>query len=765
MMPSNRCCAAAFLALALTAGRSWSQEGAAAPPPEQAGSAASEAPAFPEGFQGLRLQRRLLPAAAPDAKEELPLFLSADRLWGYTDRDLEAAGHVELRRRGAALFADHLHYEEQTQEVQAYGSVRVERLGEVMTGTSLRYRLDQDSGEVEQPGFQLRQFHARGKAEQIVLRDSDRITATRATYTNCDVGDDDWYLTVGRLDLDRTVDRGVAHDATMHFKDVPVFYTPWIDFPLSTQRKTGLLPPTVGTSGKSGFEYSQPFYYNWAPDRDLTISPRVMARRGIQLNNELRYLGTDYSGLLQADSLPDDRIKGTSRSAIYFQHAQDFGGGLHGNINFQKVSDDTYFVDLSDKISVTSQTVLPREGVLTYSGGWWDAAVRAQRFQTLQDPLAPTVPPYDRVPQVTLNASRENVGGVDLAMQNELVYFRHPTLISGGRETFYPTVSYPLANSSAFFTPKLGYHYTRYNLDDPNTPDATRALPIASLDSGLTFERQTAFGGADVLQTLEPRLYYVYIPYRNQSQLPLFDTAQADFNLAQIFSENQFSGGDRINDADQVTAAVTSRLVSPASGAEILRATLGQRYYLRAQEVTLSGPPTNLNRSDLLAAVSAQVGPRWTVDTGTEYNVNDSLLQRFSVNLRHQPEPGKVINFGYRYARDSLNQVDASGQWPLSRNWSAVVRWNYSIFDRAVAEELAGLDYKAGCWTLHILLHRFATATQEASNTFFVQLELNGLSRIGSSPTELLRQSISGYNRASTRPSRPEDYFPGSDGH
>ncbi len=761
-MPSIRRCAAALFALALAAGTVRAQDEAE---PGDAAALADAPAATPSGLSGLRIQTRLLPAAAPDGRADLPVFLRADRLWGHTDRDLEAEGSVDLRRRGTALFADHLRYEQDTNRVEAYGDVRVERLGEVLTGTSATYRLDEDSGEILQPGYRLRQIRARGDAQSVTMTGRDRLSAQKATYTNCDVGDDDWYLSVGRLDLDRVQDRGVARNATMYFKNVPVFYTPWIDFPLSTQRKSGLLAPSVGTSGKSGFEYSQPLYLNIAPERDLTLAPRVMAKRGVQLNSEFRYLGASYDGILQADYLPNDRVKGESRNAISFQHRQDFGGGLRGALNLQEVSDDSYFVDLADKISVTSQTVLPREGLLSYSGGWWDATVRAQRFQTLQDPLAPTVPPYARVPQITLNASRENVNGLDLSIQNELVFFRHPTLVSGQRETLYPTISYPLTNSYSFLTPRLGYHFTRYSLDDPALREATRALPILSLDGGLTLERDTSLYGHAFLQTLEPRLYYVYIPYRQQSQLPVFDTAQADFNLAQVFTENQFSGGDRINDADQITAAVTSRLIDPATGVEVLRGTLGQRYYLRTQQVTLSGAPTNLNRSDVLAALTAQVGQGWSVDSGLQYDVNDALTQKLNVNVRRQVEPGKVVNFGYRYTRESLEQVDLSAQWPLSKRWSAVARWNYSLRDRAVVEELAGLDYKAGCWTVHFLLHRFATATQETSNTIFLQLELNGLSRIGSSPLELLRQSISGYTRGSTRPGRPEDYFPGADGH
>jgi len=723
----------------------------------------------------LRLQESLLPPAAAGPEEDLPIFVEADRLEGTQGKEIRADGDVVLRRRGEALFADQLRYLFPTQEVTAIGHVRLDRLGDILTGDRAYFNLSSESGNIERPSYRFRQYHARGEAKELKIRDRDRYRATKATYTNCDVGDDDWYLKVQRLDLDRLTDVGEAHNATVYFKQVPILYTPWLDFPLSSRRKTGLLPPTWGSTASSGFEVSTPFYWNIRPDTDDTVTPRLLARRGLQLGNEFRYLRPNYAGQLQVEYLPDDRIKQETRYALFLRHNQNFGSGFSGALNIQRVSDSTYFTDLSDRIAFTSQSVLPQEGWLKYEGGWWTSTFRYQRFQTLQpDPLTPITPPYSRSPQVTLLASQENVIGFDMGFAGELVNFEHPSLLSGRRQIYYPYLTFPVRTPLFYITPKAGFNYTQYSFPDTTRASADRGLPIFSVESGMEFERDTQLLGRDFVQTLEPKLYYLYIPFVDQTQLPVFDTALKDFNFTSLFSENKFSGGDRINDADQVTAAVITRLINPISGAEMIRAAIGQRYYFKPQQVTLDSAlptplvpsnvePSTAARSDLLAAFSGQVTRDWSVDSGLQYGVDTAEMDVFDAGVRYQPEPGKVLNFGYRYTRDFLKQVDLSAQWPLSRRWAAVGRWNYSLQDSAPLESLAGFEYNAGCWAARFVLHRFVTATQERTSAFFFQLELSGLSRIGSSPLELLRQGIGGYTRPSLRPTGAGPYYPGMD--
>jgi LPS-assembly protein len=751
-----------------------------------AARAQDAAPDRPDSALGLKLklQQSLLPPVSPGPDDDLPIFVEADRIQGTQGLDLQADGNVVLRRRGQALFTDQLRYSFPTNEVTATGNVRLDRLGDIVTGEQAKLDLKAETGYIDKPTFRLRQFHARGHADKLIIKDRDDYVALNATYTNCDLGRDDWYMKVRELDLDRLRDVGVAHDATLYFENVPIMYTPWMDFPISSGRKSGFLPPTFGTSTSTGLEFSIPYYWNIQPNMDYTVEPRVMARRGLLLGNEFRYLEPDFKGRMQVDVLPDDRVTGTTRYALALLHEQNLGRGLSGGLNYQKVSDSTYFTDLSDKIAVTSQTTLPQEAWLQYEGGWWTLGGKFQHYQTLEDPLAPVFPPYARLPQVSLVASQPNLKGFNPTFLGEATYFEHPTLLSGVREIYYPSASYPWRSPYFYVTPKIGLNYTHYSYPgSSDVPSATRSVPILSVDAGTSFERDTSIGGRAFVQTLEPRLYYLYIPFRNQTQLPVFDSSLKDFNFTTIFSENIFSGGDRINNANQVTAAAISRLIDPATGVEQLRVLVGQRYYFEPQEVTLAStlpttpppltvgttpvPPgvatTTSSRSDLLAAFSGKLTPTWSLDTGLDYGLQPSQVQRFDIALRNQPEPGKVLNFSYRYTRDYVDQIDISGQWPLSRRWAVLGRLDYSLQPSTLLEALAGFEYNHDCWVVRFVLHRFVTGPDQHTNAFFVQLELTGLSRLGSNPFQLLRQGIGGYTTPTLRPKLADDYYPGMD--
>lgn len=714
------------------------------------------------------------PPAGKPGMSGAPVTISADRLEGYANQETSASGNAELRQDNVSINADRLLYRYATDEVQASGSVRLARDGDRMNGTGLRLRVHDNVGQFDHADYEFSRpgrsgfapVSARGTADVIKLEGKDKYHLENATFTTCKPGNNDWYLQMGELDLDMTRDLGTARRGKLVFKDTPIVYLPWVSFPLHNERKTGLLPPTIGSTGKSGVEISTPFYVNLAPNRDLTIVPRELSKRGLQLAAQLRYVGLDYDGNASFEHLSNDRVRNISRFATTIQHNQRFSSNLNGYLNINKVSDDNYFRDLSSRINITSQTTLPRDGMLTYNGGWWVATARAQRFQTLQDPANPVIEPYGRVPQVTLNATREYVGGVDLALNSEFVKFYHPTDVIGSRLTFYPSASLPLIVPGAYLTPKLGFHSTGYSLarNPADTPETLRrALPIASVDSGLTFERDADFMGQRFRQTLEPRLYYLYVPFRDQSRIPLFDTGLADFNYATIFSENLFSGGDRIADANQLTVAATTRLVSPASGQEVLKATVGQRHYFQNQQVALDNvTPTRTDKtSDFLAALSGHISRYWTLDSALQYNPHRNFFDRLGIAARFQPETAKTLNLGYRFTRDSLNQVDVSAQWPLGGGWYGVGRYNYSLRDNRLVESLGGFEYNAGCWIGRIVLHRFATATGSVSNGVFVQLELNGFSRIGSNPLETLKRNIPGYGRLNqTRPdSRPFDFY------
>jgi LPS-assembly protein len=695
---------------------------------------------------GLKMQSELLPPR--QAADESPLFIDADRIRGRQDREIEATGNVRLRRTGEAIFADHLRYVFAEREVTASGNLRFERDGVVVTGQGLRYNLSDSTGEMDEVEYFLLEAGARGEASRLIARDRNTARVENATYTNCEVGNDDWYMRARTIDLDRMRDLGIARNASVVFKGVPILYSPYLDFSLSGSRKSGFLPPAIGQTAQTGTELTVPYYFNLAPNYDATLSPRYMSRRGAQLGGELRYLEKHLSGDVRAQYMENDREREDSRYAYALRHNQRFGERTTGYINVLGVSDDFYFTDLSNQIAATSLTNLPREAGVDYNGDWWNLAARVQDFQTLQDPLAPVTPPYARLPQITLTGGRPTPVGLDVNLQGELVDFEHPYLVSARRDTLYPSISLPLRNSFLYVTPNIGYHYTRYTYDDDSQPNKTRELPIFSLDSGIVMERDTSMFGRKVTQTLEPRLYYVYIPYVDQDDIPIFDTAESDFNLAQIFTWNQFSGGDRINDADQLTGALTSRLIDPRTGNERMRFVIGQRYYFSDQRVTLNSPPRDANRTDLLLGAGGTVTAAWKFDSLFQYGTVDNQFERSNIALQYGPEPGKVANIAYRFTREQQEQVDLSAQWPLTSKWSGLARWNYSLESDKILEGLIGLEYNAGCWTTRLVAHHFVTSVDDYSSSFFLQLELNGVSSLGLNPLDTLRSNIRGYTKS-----------------
>jgi LPS-assembly protein len=704
----------------------------------------------------LKLDRQLRPGP-PRMERDAVKFLSADLITSSEPRTITATGNVMLRQRGAAIRADRLDYAEDTETAVATGNVRLERTGDAATGPRLVYNLGEETGEMQGPVFEIpkrpdRRSASRGSAIRALLEPDEKSRFFAALYTTCPVPNNDWSLRTSELEIDGSTNIGTAYNAAVHFLGVPILYTPWMTFPINNARKTGFLAPTLGSSGRGGFEFSLPWYWNIAPTQDATITPKLFAKRGVQLGGEYRYLQPRYSGQAEVEYLPRDAITDGDRYFLALRHLQRLPLGLALAVNAQKASDDNYFRDLSTLVPATSQTNLPRDVILAYGDDTWSLSARTIGYQTLQDPLAPVTVPYRQLPQLLATGIRQNFYGFDGQLAAELTNYSHPTLVRGQRFIAYPQFAFPLRTTYGYVTPKAGFNYTRYNLSGNNEagfPDASRSVPLASVDAGLFFDRPASLGGRSMVQTLEPRLFYLNVPYRDQSQLPNFSTAERDFGINTLFSENRFIGGDRIGDANQITAALTSRLIESDTGIERLKATLGQIYYFDPQRVTLpGGTPSENKKSDLLALVSGQLTPAFWMDAGIEHDVSQNLVQRLDLAARYNPRPGSVLNATYRYTRGQIKQVDFSAQWPIRDGFTAVGRWNWSLADHKLVEGLAGFEYNAGCWEIRAVAHRFITATQQVSTSFQIQLELSGLSRIGINPLETLRQNISGYRRS-----------------
>ncbi len=697
---------------------------------------------------GFALKKDIELKGSAVAGKEGPLFLTADRIESNAPGIIEASGRVEARQAGQNFFADWMLYDTTLNEVQARGQVRLEQPALLVEGDSLKLNLNDYSGELTQPVYQFTAQPGRGDASRIDFIDKNNYTLQDATYTTCPVDNDDWFLKVRDLDIDKTRNVGTAHNASLHFLGVPILYTPWMNFPLDNARKTGVLAPTIGTTERSGLDILVPYYLNLAPNYDATLYPRLLSKRGIQLGGEFRYLLNDLRGENRLEYLPNDNEVDRSRWSVSLNNTYRLNANTYAGMLYSRVSDDDYFRDLSNLISITSISHLNREAWVSTQHAHWNAELRAQSFQTLQDSTAaPIAEPYARLPHARLGVARSLGYGLEFRLESEATRFAHPTQTEGTRVLAYPTLRLPLTSSFGFLTPQIGWHSSYYALDDSVAEQRiTRNLPIFSLDSGVYMDRPFRFAGRDYEQTLEPRAYYVFAPYRDQDAIPVFDTALLDFSYAQMFTENQFIGGDRINDANQLTLAVTSRFIEAASGLERLQVTLGQRYYFSTQQVTLPGvEPRTTDATDLLLAVSGQITRDWRIDTAWQFDTQNGATIRQNLGASYRPGPGRAVNLGYRFIDQTSEQIDLSAQWPLGKRWYGMFRYNYSIQDNKLVEGLAGLEYNGGCWVIRGVFQRLATKENQSTDALFFQLELNGMGRLGSNPLDVLKQSVPGY--------------------
>jgi LPS-assembly protein len=750
-------------------------------------------------------------AAVPDDA----LVIDGDKLELQLDRKMRATGNASISRGKQSITGDVIDYDVQNDELNVKGNATINMGNAKLTGPELHMRLSENIGEIKDASIsmvesaetkknqpvtgsseqfskslgnlqspqiggmssysiasdinqakgslgaesdmksQLPRSNSRGDADAIIFEGQDKKRLKNARYTTCEVGVDDWYIKAKELELNDYTESGVAKNAYIEFKGVPLIYTPWISFSFNNQRKSGLLAPTYGTTSKSGFELSVPFYWNISPNMDATLATRVLSKRGVQLQGEFRYLEDTFSGIDNLEYLPSDNQNGLNRYYANLKHQHNLGNGWSAGYSLEKVSDDQYFSDLSTRIVTTSRVNLPQQFNLYYGDDTWSFNALAQKFQTLDNVSYP----YERLPQMTLNGNKY-FGDVNANLYTQLVAFdtnkNAPTTVTGTRFSFYPSISLPMNKSYGYITPKLGIHHTSYSLsNDPNNQSsAERTLPIVSVDSGLFFDRDFKFNDQGYSQTIEPRMYYVYIPYSKQSNIPIFDTSEYDLNFSSLFSENQFTGNDRINNANQLSLALTTRLIESDTGAQRLSASIGQRYYFADQKVGLPGATLRENNSsDIIAGLSTNLQNHWDINAIWQYNTDDSRSVHTTLTSRYNPEPGKTLNLSYSYRRDGsgtasaagLDQFDISAQWPLGKGWYGIGRANYSLRENQIIETLAGLEYDAGCWQTRTVIQRVSTATANANYALFFQLELGGLASIGANPLSTIKRNIPGY--------------------
>ncbi|GAB4507362.1 MAG: LPS-assembly protein LptD [Sulfuricaulis sp.] len=673
----------------------------------------------------------------------------------------EFTGDVELQRDGQSLNADYLRHDKRSGMMDATGNVTFrESSGLSYQTQETHINLESRIGHTGSGSFRFEDGSARGDAERIDFEGPDHTRLTRVRYTTCAPGQDDWFLKIRELELDTEEDIGTAHHASVNFKGLPLFYLPYLSFPISDQRKSGFLIPRVGSSGNRGTEIAAPYYLNLAPNYDDTLTPRYLSKRGWQLQNEFRYLTQRSEGKLDVEALQNDRMENQDdRAAGAYLHKHVFDSRWSGNVDVRAVSDRQYFNDFGDNLGITSQTHLPQNAQVDYRGPLWNFSARAADYQTIDPTIAPAERPYARLPQINLALNQPvQSNRVNYYFETEAVNFDRSVGVAGGRLNLSPAVALPLSNSYGFVTPRIGVRHISYTLTSApdETPSVTRG--VFSLDSGLVFERDSRWSEHLFTQTLEPRLYYLYIPAKNQDSLPNFDTALPEFTFFNLFRDNRFTGGDRISDANQLTAAVTTRFIDDGDGTERARASLGRIYYFADREVNLPAGTGSAAASDIVGEATAMLASHWHARSNVQWNRIDSDLEKYSVYLQYNPAKDRIVNLGKRFSRNELEQTDISTEWPLAARWTFRARSLYSQRENRNVESYAGMEYNACCWALRVVAGRrliYDTDNNNAAsqnNSIMLELELTGLSKLGRVPESPLRESVFSFPPRTTAP-------------
>lgn len=694
------------------------------------------------------------------------IFIEADNGELYRqDERSRFFGRVQLHHKEIYLEADQVDYLSERHELEASGNLYLFKPGFRATGEHLRMNTENEQAELNRAEYRFLRQNARGRADRLRIIDSNNSEYDNITYTTCEPGDDAWLLKAKQLQINEQTGLGKAYHATFRIQNLPVFYTPYLSFPIDDRRMSGFLSPTFGGSDETGSDLSIPYYFNLAANFDLILTPRYLEKRGLMLGSEFRYLTHDHRGRISGEYISDDQGRGedepVDRYAISYRNYWRINPRWSNTLHFDGISDKTYLADFNNSLFVRSTRYLERRADLNYRGTSGVFLARVQNFQTIDRTIASASTPYTRLPQLLWTTESRNLTlGLRYELEAEFTHFDHDKRVNGQRLALKPAISLPLRRSYGHLTPKLTLNYTDYRLTDQTTEqdDApSLLLPTASLDSGLIFERDTGWFGNAATQTLEPRLFYLYTPFDDQGEKPNFDSSELGFSFANLFRENRFSGRDRIGDANQLTAALTSRVLSADNGRELLRGSIGQTFFFRDRKVQLRGDEDEEQSSSIAAELTTSLGAGWRGQMSLQWDphAKDHEIERSQARLSYRGTNNRLLNLSYNYNRDTISSglgaedIDFSFHWPFHRHFSLLGRWNYSLFHEETIEQFAGLEYGGGCcWVLRALYREYLPdVTSETSSSFMIQIELRGLGAVGNPMQSFFEKSIYGYRK------------------
>ncbi len=667
-------------------------------------------------------------------------------------RLIDLSGQVLVYGHGQGLRTRHLLYRTPEREIFADGGLVYESSDLRIRGREGRFDLPSHLGRIEHGEYAFRHEPGRGHARSARMTSRQVTVLADSSYTTCPPGNEDWLLRFSELTLDREDGLGRAHHARLYFKGVPILYTPYITFPIDDRRRTGFLTPNYRLSSEGGGEVTTPFYLNLAPNYDLTLRPRNLTRRGFMLGSEFRYLLPRGSGRLDLEYLPDDHVLHDDRGLVRWQHFDQINPRLQLRVDYRQISDDRYLEELGNSLNTSSLTHLPQQIQLLYSTPSWLIDTRIQSFQTIDASIPKSSRPYQTLPAIQVKSHlplREN--RLNLALQGSYTNFQRTKRVSGRRLDIRPEVMLPLRSAAFELDTRLAIRHSRYWLNDlaPAERRPGRSLPQLSLDGRVYLERATEWGGQAFTQTLEPRLFYLYVPYRNQDDLPVFDAGRTDLSFSQLFRDNRFNGIDRVGDANQLTVALSSRLLERDTARERGRLDIGQIVYFDDRRVTLPGGSVETaSTSAITADAFVRMPGRMTLSSDARWQPRINKFDKGTLSLQYAPGRRRIVNLSYRYRLETLAQTDLSFIWPLDRAWRVLGRWNRSLRHDQDLETLFGFEYDSCCWSFQFLRRRYVIdGSGSVNKSWFVQLSLKGLTRLGNRIEEVLEHGILGYRR------------------
>jgi LPS-assembly protein len=719
---------------------------------------------------------------------ENSVLIEGDSLESILDRKLRATGNASILKGNQSITADFIEYDQISEELYAKGQIKITTPDLQLKGSELEMSLAENTGSIANASFvaninedSTSKFNKelRGTATKIFLEGEDKKKLENAKVTTCEAGQNEWFITSDETVIDQSSGNIKAKDAVLSLRGIPIMYSPYVDFSTTSQRRSGWLLPTAGTTTTSGFETSIPYYFNLSPTYDATLTSRYMEKRGVQFDGEFRYMKENFAGTSQIQFLNKDNESDIdNRYLLDINHKHDFGHGFTAKIEYEKVKsgDNNYFADMSTSIAVTSQVSLRQTAHLDYKKtddlSDIKASLKVQEFQNLT-----SASPYELKPSLNLSYKKdwEDEADQSLFLQTDanFMYDQFDTgnnaaknIATGSRVASNPSVSFPMEASFGYLKPKLMANLRHYDLDDAQTSQKSIAVPTVSLDSGLYLDRPFELSGYSFIQTLEPRVFYTYTPYEDQTELPMFDTSLNELNSTTIFQENQFSGQDRVMDTNAITTALTTRILDD-SGYDWALLTMAQRFYLSDRKVLdepqFDGSSYKGDKSDFLVSAQANLTKSLRLTSEYEYNFSEDTTNKFTAAGRFTPEPGKVFNASYRQVINpssgvyDVKQYLVSTQWPLTSGWSALASYNYDLYKRQDIESMIGAQYDAGCWTTQMMFHRLQLATnEESTDTFFIMLEIGDLGSFGqgdkASLFEKMNRTVQGSSFASDLP-------------